>query len=72
MFLLTLDGRDITTAFSIVVACLNNTGPGLGEVGTNFASLSATSKVISIVAMLLGRLEIFTFFLLITPGFWRR
>lgn len=72
MFLLTLDGRDITTAFSIVVACLNNTGPGLGEVGTNFALLSATSKVISIVAMLLGRLEIFTFFLLITPGFWRR
>lgn len=72
IFLLTLDGRDITTAISIVVLCLNNMGLGLGEVSGNFASLSATSKVIAIIAMLLGRLEIFTFFLLITPGFWRR
>ena len=71
MFLLMLDGRDQTTAFSIVVTCLNNTGPGLGEVGANFALLSPTSKIIAIIAMLLGRLEIFTFFLLITHGSWR-
>ena len=52
-------------------ACLNNLGPGLGEVAAGFMTLSNTAKWISIVGMLLGRLEIFTLLVLITPTFWR-
>lgn len=65
-------GLDQVTAFSAVVACLNNLGPGLGDVGANYASLSDGPLWILCVAMLLGRLEIFTFIVLFTPAFWRK
>ncbi|MDG2289332.1 MAG: TrkH family potassium uptake protein [Woeseiaceae bacterium] len=64
-------GLDQVTAFSAVAATLNNLGPGLGDVTSSFMSLSDTAKWISIVGMLLGRLEIFTLLVLITPTFWR-
>jgi len=64
-------GLDQVTAFSAVAATLNNLGPGLGDVTSGFMSLSDAAKWISIVGMLLGRLEIFTLLVLITPVFWR-
>ena len=63
---------DFLTAFSAVGACLNNLGPGLGEVAANYAGLNAGVKWALIFAMLLGRLEIFTLLVLFTPAFWRR
>lgn len=65
-------GLDIVTSFSAVTACLNNLGPGLGEVGSNFSSINAPAKWVLCVAMLLGRLEIFTLLVVLTPAFWRR
>nr|WP_313950295.1 potassium transporter TrkG [Accumulibacter sp.] len=64
---------DIITAFSAVVACLNNTGPGLGLVGpaSTYAVLSDAQTWVCTWAMLLGRLEIFTLLVLLTPAFWR-
>lgn len=64
-------GYDLTTAWSAVVACLNNLGPGLGEVAENYAAVTDTGKLILAFAMLLGRLEFFTLLVLITPVFWR-
>ena len=65
-------GLDQVTAFSAVAATLNNLGPGLGEVSKGFMTVSDIGKWIAIVGMLLGRLEIFTLLVLITPTFWRR
>ncbi|NOY73253.1 MAG: potassium transporter [Gammaproteobacteria bacterium] len=64
-------GLDYVTAFSAVAACMNNLGPGLGEVGINYASLSDFAKWVLCFAMLLGRLEIFTLLVLLSPQFWR-
>jgi trk/ktr system potassium uptake protein len=64
-------GLDQVTAFSAVAATLNNLGPGLGGVASGFMDLSDMAKWISVVGMLLGRLEIFTLLVLITPTFWR-
>jgi len=64
-------GLDQVTAFSAVAATLNNLGPGLGDVAGGFMSISTVGKWISILCMLLGRLEIFTLLVLITPTFWR-
>ena len=64
-------GLDQVTAFSAVAATLNNLGPGLGDVSSGFVSLNDTAKWISVAGMLLGRLEIFTLLVLITPTFWR-
>ena len=64
-------GLDQVTAFSAVAATLNNLGPGLGEVAAGFMTLGDTAKWIAILGMLLGRLEIFTLLVLITPTFWR-
>jgi len=69
---LALSGTDFVTGFSAVAACLNNLGPGLGGVALNYASVSAPAKWVLIAAMLLGRLEVFTLLVLITPAFWRR
>ena len=65
-------GLDQVTAFSAVAACINNLGPGLGDVGANFASINAPAKWVLSFAMLLGRLEIFTLLVLLSPSFWRR
>jgi trk system potassium uptake protein TrkH len=64
-------GLDQATAFSAVAATLNNLGPGLGDVATGFAEVSAIAKWAAVCAMLLGRLEIFTLLVLVTPMFWR-
>lgn len=72
ILLLMATGLDQETAFSAVAACLNNLGPGLGDVGRNFASINDAAKWILCLAMLLGRLEIFTLLVLITPAFWRK
>ena len=64
-------GLDQVTAFSAVAATLNNLGPGLGEVAAGFMTLADTPKWIAIFGMLLGRLEIFTLLVLISPTFWR-
>ena len=71
---LSFTGVDTVTAFSAVVASINNTGPGLGKVGpaTNFGGLTDFQTWVCTVAMLLGRLEIFTLFVVITPAFWRK
>lgn len=65
-------GLDVVTSFSAVTACLNNLGPGLGDVGANFSSINSPAKWVLCVAMLLGRLEIFTLLVVLTPAFWRR
>jgi trk system potassium uptake protein TrkH len=72
--LLAASGLDIITAFSAVIACINNTGPGLGQVGpaATYAALNDFQTWICAIAMLLGRLELFTLLVVFTPGFWRR
>lgn len=64
-------GLDFLSATSAVTAAINNLGPGLGSVSANYASVTDPGKVILCVAMLLGRLEIFTLLILFTPTFWR-
>jgi trk system potassium uptake protein TrkH len=72
--LLTASGLDVLTAFSAAVVSLNNTGPGLGEVGpaSTYAGLTDTQTWICSFAMLLGRLELFTLLVVLTPAFWRK
>ena len=72
MVMMMATGLDQVTAFAAVTATLNNLGPGLGDVTANFREINDTAKWVSIAAMLLGRLEIFTLFVLVTPTFWRR
>jgi trk system potassium uptake protein TrkH len=72
ILLLMASGLDLETSFSAVAACLNNLGPGLGDVGQNFASINDFAKWVLCLAMLLGRLEIFTLLVLLTPAFWRK
>jgi len=64
-------GLDQISAFSAIAATLNNLGPGLGDVASGFMSLTDAGKWIAVAGMLLGRLEIFTLLVLITPTFWR-
>ncbi|HEX9852245.1 MAG TPA: TrkH family potassium uptake protein [Woeseiaceae bacterium] len=64
-------GLDQATAFSAVAATLNNLGAGIGEVSAGFMDVNDAAKWVSIVGMLLGRLEIFTLLVLVTPVFWR-
>ncbi len=69
---LALTGLDLLTAFSAVAASINNLGPGLGSVGSSYAHLNDPAKWILCFAMLLGRLEIFTLLVLLTPAYWRK
>jgi trk system potassium uptake protein TrkH len=65
-------GLNFETAFSAVGACLNNLGPGLGNVAENYSGVNKIGKLILCFAMILGRLEIFTLLVLFMPAFWRR
>jgi trk system potassium uptake protein TrkH len=67
-------GLDPISALSAILACINNAGPGLNQVGpaTNYQSLTDFQTWICSIAMLLGRLEIFTLLVLFTPSFWRK
>jgi trk system potassium uptake protein TrkH len=73
-FLLLLSGLDIITAFTAVVACVNNMGPGLNGVGpaTTYGHLKPFEVWVCTFAMLIGRLELFSVLVLLTPAFWRR
>jgi len=71
--LLLFSGLDVVTAFTAVVACINNTGPGLGQVGPagNYQGLSDFQTWVCSLTMLLGRLELLSVLVLFTPQFWR-
>ncbi len=73
-FTLSASGLDIFTSFTAVVAMVNNTGPGLGQVGpaSTYAVLSDFQTWVCSFAMLLGRLEFFTLLVVLTPVFWRK
>lgn len=71
MLALMATGLDQTTAFAAVGACLNNLGPGMGDVAVNYSQISDTAKWLLALTMLLGRLEIFTLLVLFSPSFWR-
>ncbi len=64
-------GVDQVTAFSAVASCINNLGPGLGAVSTHFQAIPDTGKWLLALAMIMGRLEIFTLLVLISPVYWR-
>jgi trk system potassium uptake protein TrkH len=72
--LLLFSGLDVVTAFTAVLACVNNIGPGLGEVGpaVNYGGLSDFQTWVCTFGMLLGRLELLSLLVLFTPQFWRR
>lgn len=72
--LLVATNLDVVTAFSAAVACVNNTGPGLADVGpaTTYAVLTDFQTWVCTFAMLLGRLELFTLLIVFTPVFWRK
>lgn len=73
-FMLLASGLDFISSFSAVIACINNAGPGLGVVGpaSNFQGLTDFQTWVCSLAMLLGRLEIFSMLVLFTPTFWRK
>ena len=72
--LLTVSGADVVTAFSAALASMNNTGPGLAQVGpaSTYAVLNDFQVWVCSFAMLLGRLELFTLLVVLTPAFWRK
>jgi trk system potassium uptake protein len=72
MMLAMMDGMDQVSAFGAVASAINNLGPGLGTVAYTFLEVSDQSKIMFAFAMLFGRLEIFTFLVLLTPAFWKR
>ena len=72
MLALMATGMDQPTAFSAMAASINNLGPGLGDVALHFGNISDVAKWILCLAMLLGRLEIFTLLVLLSPSFWRK
>ena len=73
-FALVISGLDFISAFSGIIACINNAGPGLGKVGpaSNYGVLTDFQTWVCTLAMLIGRLEIFTLLIIFTPQFWRR
>jgi trk system potassium uptake protein TrkH len=73
-FLLLGSHLDFISAFTAIIACINNAGPGLGVVGpaTNYQGLTDFQTWICTLAMLLGRLEIFSLLIIFTPAFWRK
>ena len=71
MLLVMAAGLDLMSAWSAVAACINNAGPGLGAVAATFKTVPDAAKWVCIVAMLVGRLEVFTLVVLFTPTFWR-
>ncbi len=72
--ILSFSGLDVISAFTAVVASINNTGPGLGVVGpsTTYEVLTDFQTWVCTFAMLLGRLELFTLLVVLTPAFWRK
>jgi trk system potassium uptake protein TrkH len=73
-FALLISGLDLLSSLSAIVACINNAGPGLNLVGpsTNYGTLNDFQSWVCIAGMFLGRVEIITFAVLLTPTFWRK
>ncbi len=73
-FALLATGLDFVSSFSAAVGSINNLGPGMGAVGpsTNFSGLTDVQTWICTIAMLVGRLEIFSLVVLFTATFWRK
>ena len=73
-FVLMFSGLDAKSSFTAVLACINNMGPGLGVVGpsTNYQALDDLQVAVCTVVMLLGRLELITLLVPLTPTFWRK
>ena len=69
-----LDGKSLTTTMTSVAACFNNIGPGLDGVGPtcNYHNFSVLSKIVLIVDMLAGRLEIFPIMILLSRNTWKK
>lgn len=72
LILLMATGLDQVTAFSALAACMNNLGPGLGDVGAHYGEISDSAKGILSFSMLIGRLEIFSILVLFSPAFWKK
>jgi trk system potassium uptake protein TrkH len=72
LLLLMALGLDQITAFSALASAMSNLGPGLGKVSAHWADIPSTAKWLLSLAMIMGRLEIFTLLVLFTPAFWRR
>jgi len=73
--LVALCGVDILTAVSASLTCISNTGPGFGPVVgpvSNYLALPEVAKILLVIGMIAGRLEIFTLLLILTPFFWRK
>lgn len=73
-FAMLASGLDFMTAFTAIIASINNVGPGLGQVGpaSNFSGLTDFQTWLCTFAMLVGRLEIITLLIIFTPKFWQR
>jgi trk system potassium uptake protein TrkH len=65
-------GLDPVSALSAVAACLNNIGPGLGNVGAteSFSAVPPAGKLLLAVIMVVGRLEVFAILVLFSPRLW--
>lgn len=72
--IVSLDGKDLTSTVTSVVATLSNIGPGLGVVGPmgNFSSFSVLSKITFIFCMIAGRLELIPMLILFSPQAWKK
>jgi trk system potassium uptake protein len=72
--LLVISGLDFVSSFSAIIACINNAGPGLEKVGpaTNYSALTDFQTWICALAMFLGRIEVFTALIILTPAFWKK
>ena len=71
LLMMMVSGQGQVTSFSAVATCMNNMGPGLGAVTQTFKSINDGGKIIAVIAMLLGRLEVFSVLVLLHPEFWR-
>ena len=74
LLVVSLDNFDFTTNFTAIVATLNNIGPGLAKVGpaANFGLFSDLSKVVLMLDMLIGRLELMPMLVLFAPVTWKK
>ena len=73
-FIMSALGLDFKTAIGATISSLGNIGPGIGQVGPedNFAQIPTVGKWVLSFLMLLGRLELFTILVFLSPGFWKK
>ena len=74
VMLISIEGKDIVSSATAVIASLSNIGPGLGVVGPtgNYSAFSSFSKIVLSFCMIAGRLEFFPLLVLFTPSVWKR